>query len=94
MKYKIEFQYMRDGFSRPVDEVQEEDLGSETGGYLPIPAVGDTVACKLQGRMRAFKVLTRHFTYVQSDDPQLSLCCVNIVVNDVEEGEMRARLKE
>jgi hypothetical protein len=94
MKYKIEFQYLPGKSDRPIDEVQEEDLSSQSGEYVPIPAVGDTVACKLRGRMEAFKVLTRHFTYVQSDDPELSWCCVNIVVKDVEEGEMRARLKE
>jgi len=93
MKYKIEFQYKSKESTRPSDEVQSEDISSETGKYIPVPTVGDTVACKLRGRIEAFKVLTRHFSYIQSGDQEIS-CCVNIVVTDVEKGEMAARLKE
>jgi hypothetical protein len=94
MKYKIEFQYKPKQSARPIDAVQPEDISSETGEYIPIPGVGDTVACKIRGGMEAFKVLTRHFSYFESADGKISWCCVNIVVTDVEKGEMAERLKE
>ncbi len=95
MKYKIEFQYKGEGNARPFDEVQPEDISSETGEYAPTPAVGDIVACKLRGRMESSKVLTRHFAYLQDqEDRHRSWCCVNLVATDVKAEEMASRLKE
>jgi len=88
MKWKIEFQYRRDGSPRPVDEVQEDPLEFE-GEFCPLPDVGDTVAYKENDKAVARKVLTRHFSFISPD-----LVCVNIVVTDVPTGEMAARLKE
>jgi len=88
MKYKIEFQYKPEGHTRPFDEVQEIPLGSETGEYLPVPSVGDTVTYEEGEKAVARKVLTRHFSYVSPD-----WCCVNIVVTDVPAEEIAGRLK-
>lgn len=90
MKYKIEFQYKPQGAARPYDEVQEEHIFSDTGGYIPIPDVGDSVSYGKEGR-RAYKVVSRHFSYVSLVE---DWCVVNIVVTDISDEEMAARLKE
>ena len=65
MKYKVEFQYLSPRNGRPDDYVQEMDIASETGGYIPMPAVGDSVYLKLHADgERCYKVLTRHFSYM------------------------------
>jgi hypothetical protein len=89
VQYKIEFQYLRPGHSRPDDYVQEQQIGSEDGSYIPIPDVGDSVILRLEGgHNKAYKVLTRNFAYSSG------LCMVNIVVTDISADEMAARLKE
>jgi hypothetical protein len=89
LEYKIEFQYLRPGHSRPDDYVQEEQIGPGDGSYIPIPDVGDSVILRLEGdRTKAYKVLTRNFAYMRG------LCMVNIVVTDISDDEMAARLKE
>jgi hypothetical protein len=87
MKYKLEFQYKSEDSERPEDCVQDEQFISENGEYFPIPDVGDSVAYKYGEKMKAFKVLTRDFSYI--DD----LCCINIVVTDISEEELSSRLK-
>ena len=94
MPYKIEFQYKPPGTARPNDYVQEENLVFENNAYLPIPEVGDTVFVTLTDRRKGFKVLTRHFSYVKTSQPDSCWCIVNIVVTDVDSDEMAARLKE
>jgi hypothetical protein len=65
MKYKLEFQYLQPGRSRPVDYVQEEQIAAEDGSYIPIPDVGDSVILRLEGdRNKAYKVVTRNFAYI------------------------------
>ena len=89
MKYKIEFQYRKTGSARPDDYVQEEGIASEEGDYIPIPDVGDSVILRLEGDgNKAYKVLTRNFSYMSG------WCMVNIVVTDISDNEMAARLKE
>ncbi len=87
MKYKIEFQYKARGSSRPEDVVQDEAIGFEQGEFVPIPDVGDSVEYKYGGKEEAFKVVSRHFTYVNN------WCVVNIVVMDISDDEMASRLK-
>jgi len=88
MTYKIEFQYKPAGHARPLDVVQEVHIGSDAGAFIPIPNVGDSVDCHLEEKNKAYKVLTRHFSYL--DD----FCSVNIVVTDMASDEMATRLKE
>lgn len=88
MKYKIEFQYIPPKSTRPNDEAQDEELLFEQGEFIPIPDVGDSVSYLYGGKMTAFKVVSRHFSYIGD------LCCVNIVVTDISGEEMAARLKE
>jgi hypothetical protein len=87
MKYKVEFQHKSKGSTRPGDEVQEEEILFEKGEFIPIPDVGDTVSLMWGNDQKEFKVLTRHFSYL------MNWCVVNIVVTDVSDGEMAARLK-
>lgn len=95
----VHFQHKPLTSGRPVDGHQKESL-SFTVPYgmpivtVPIPAVGDTVLLKLDDpdRPRAYKVLTRHFAYTQIESGLF--VAINIVVTDVEPGEMATRLKE
>ncbi|MGB8886921.1 MAG: hypothetical protein WCC87_09375 [Candidatus Korobacteraceae bacterium] len=95
---KIEFQYKGKDDARPVDMVQVEAIIFEAPDRMPatalIPAVGDTVSVTLTDEERhgAYKVLTRHFSYLEGASGLYVL--VNIVVTDVEPGEMARRLKE
>jgi hypothetical protein len=86
--YKVEFQYKPQGHARPYVEVQEDSIHFHRGEFVPIPAVGDSVSYLEGDYMVARKVLTRHFSY-GSD-----WCVVNIVVTDMPDEEMAARLKE
>ena len=88
MKYKIEFQYKSPSDSRPYDEVQEDEIVFESGEFIPIPAVGDSVSYLHDKKMMAYKVVSKHFSYVSS------WCVVNIVVTDISDEEMSSRLKE
>ena len=72
---------------RPEDCVQDEQFIAENGEFFPIPDVGDSVAYKYGGKLKAFKVLTRDFSYI--DD----LCCINVVVSDISDAEISQRLK-
>lgn len=94
--YKIEFQYKSDEDSRPDDCIQDEELVFEHEEVMPIPNVGDSVSLKWGDKRRAFKVLTRHFSYIKVPYPKglVSCCYVNIVITDIEGDEMAARLKE
>lgn len=87
MKYKIEFQYKPEGRERPYEEVQEERLVFEHGEFFPIPDVGDSVEYTEDGTTVARKVLSRHFGYLGD------WCAVTLVVTDIDEDEMAARLK-
>jgi hypothetical protein len=96
MWVSITYQYKSTDSQRPVDAVQEEELSfeapyGESIAALPIPAVGDSVILTLDGR-NAYKVLTRHFTYLRSD-MGLSLN-INMVVTDIDEDEYLARIKQ
>ncbi len=88
MRYKVEFQHKSEGHTRPGDEVQDEQILFEDGEFIPIPDVGDSVSLEWGDHVRAFKVLTRHFSYLSG------WCVVNIVVSDLPDSEMDARLKE
>jgi hypothetical protein len=101
-RISIQFQYKGPNSTRPFDESQEENLTFELAdGYVPapalfafIPAVGDTVELNsFSGEGRdAYKVLTRHFSYTQTNAG--TNIYVNIVVTDVPFAEMAARHKE
>ncbi|MED0756898.1 hypothetical protein P4S93_09170 [Aneurinibacillus thermoaerophilus] len=84
MIYKYEFQYKHPEALRPEDgTIHEIVIRAERGEYIPCPVPGDSVDF---GDV-AYKVLTRHFSYLKD------FCCVNIVVTDLTEDEMDARLK-
>jgi hypothetical protein len=88
MQYKVEFQFRPQGSARPLDYVQEIPLVFRGGEFLPIPSVGDSVSYDENGRTVAYKVVSRHYSYLGE------WCVVNIVVTDMSDGEMAARLKE
>lgn len=89
MDYKYEFQYKAPDRQRPYDEIiHEEEFSSSSGEFIPLPNVGDSVYFDSDQEHKAYKVLTRHFSYVGT------WCCVNIVVTDISSDEMAARLKE
>ena len=94
----IFFQYKGKNKLRPSNFVQEDKLQfeapyGESIAALPIPAVGDSVSLHLEGEGRnSYKVLTRHFAYLKTEvGLQVT---INIVVVDIDDDEMAARLKE
>jgi hypothetical protein len=58
--------------------------------------VGDTISLQdlvnPSGHRKAYKVLTRHFSYLES--PPGMCVSIDVVVTDVGDDEMGARLKE
>ncbi len=86
-KCKISFQYKAPGSSRPEDGEQDEAIKFDSGDFVPIPDVGDSVEYKYDGKEEVFKVLSRHFAYIND------WCVVNIVVTDISDEEMASRLK-
>ena len=90
MKYTIQFQYKDKNDLRPGDyALNDEEIYEEEGKNIPIPNVGDSVCLTSGGKPKTYKVLTRHFSYLEPN-----FCGINIVVTDISEDEMRARLKE
>ena len=91
MNYRIEFQYKAHDEARPFDESAShiEMPLLEQGEFMPIPAPGDSVSLLCEpGKIKAFKVLTRHFSYSSEN-----FCFVNIVVGDIANEEIAAHLK-
>jgi hypothetical protein len=91
MQYTIQYQYKAPGEARPQDYGQEEELKFNDGEFFPIPAVGDSVTVRLgkEGKPKCFKVVSRHFSYVD----KLSHS-INIVVTDLDDDEYAARVKD
>lgn len=88
MNYKYEFQYIEPGRNRPNDYViHEDEFDSHSGKYIPLPNVGDSVFFETDPERKPYKVVTKHFYY------GANWCIVNIVVTDMDEEEMSARLK-
>ncbi len=87
MKYKIEFQYQTQDSSRPEDVVQDEAIEFEKGEFIPIPDVGDSVSYLYSEKLVDFKVVSRHFAYMNN------WCAVTVVVTDISDDEMASRLK-
>src|SRR5437879_5516995 len=85
MKYKVEFQYKEPNGRRPEHAVQDESIKLQ-GEFVPIPNVGDSVDYLYGGKERYCKVVSRHFSYLQD------WCVVNIVVTDISDDEMEARI--
>lgn len=88
MKYWIDFQYLRKGFERPID--QGSVVGIEVDGdhgYAAIPNVGDYVEVILSGRpdQEAFmgRVRSRLFRYFVVQDQ--TNCSVNVVVEETDD---------
>jgi len=95
MTYSIQYQYKNPKRSRPGDYAQVEDLNPEPGEQLVIPNVGDTVIlCLTSEGRKMYKVLTRNFSYLIAEEPPVRACSINIVVTDVDDEEVGARLKE
>ena len=88
MKYVVQFQYKSPTSLRPEDCGQDEEFVFDDTQSNLIPNVGDSVTYLYGDKPTAFKVLTRHFSYMQG------FCCINIVVSDIPSDEMCARLKE
>ncbi len=95
MKTTISFQYKSPGSKRPDDEVQDDRIEVEGDGTLLIPNVGDAVIYTYGGKNRAFKVESKTFSYMAVPSPgDVTYCNVNIVVTDISDEEVAARLKE
>lgn len=99
-RLSVLFQYKGPASSRPLDQTQEEDFNFEIPCNVPppalfIPDVGDAVILTSltsgEGRA-AYKVLSRTFSYQES--PLGLYVYVNIVVTDIDDDEMNARLKQ
>lgn len=88
MRYKIAFQYKPRNNPRPMDLVQEVPIESDEGFYVPTPSVGDSVVIDLEGKPKAYKVLTRHFHYTRD------YCTLNIAITDLDSMELASRIKE
>ena len=88
MTYKIEFQYKKPDSPFPEALVQDAEIRFDSNQFVPLPDVGDTVTYTYGKHPIARKVITRHFSYIAD------WCFVNIVVGDVSETELAARLKE
>ena len=88
MKYKIEFHYKPKNSPRPTDFVQDVPIESDEGYFVPTPSVGDSVVIDLEGKAKAYKVLTRHFYYTRD------FCTVNLAVTDLSPKELAGRTKE
>jgi hypothetical protein len=78
MQYKIEFQYKPKRSPRPLDFIQEVPIESDAGYDVPTPSMGDSVVIDLEGKAKAYKVLTRHFHYTRD------FCTVSIAVTDLD----------
>ena len=90
MKFKVSYQYKAPGAPRPDDcAIGQWELEIENGQYIPIPDVGDSVS--QDDWDRAYKVVSRHFGYYRGTGFAGG---VNIVVTDLPDSEMAARLKE
>lgn len=88
MRYSVQFQYLPEGQTSPLNYGQDDEIVFEDGEFTPIPNVGDSVSCMFGGESKAFKVVSRHFGYFSG------WCAVNIVVTDISAEEYKARLKE
>ena len=88
MNYKIEFQYKKPDSPVPEARVQDAEIRFDSSQFLLLPDVGDTVTYAYDQHPVARKVITRHFSFIAD------WCFVNIVVGDVSETELAARLKE
>ena len=86
MEYSISFQYKSKNMERPDDVQQDEEF--KLSEPLWIPNVGDSISCLYGEERKAFKVLTRHFSYLTKN------INVNIVVTDIDSNEMASRLNE
>ena len=88
MNYKIEFQYKKADSSVPEARVQDTEIRFDSSQFIHLPDVGDTVTYAYGQYPVTRKVITRHFSFIAD------WCFVNIVVGDVSETELAARLKE
>ena len=87
MQYSIQYQIMESGDSRPQDCSQDDVFLFDNPAWLP--SVGDSVSMKYDERIRAFIVLSRHFSI---SSPKLYL--VNIVVREATIDEICKRIEE
>ena len=88
MNFKIEIQYKKPDSPVPEARVQDAEIRFDSSQFIPLPDVGDTVTYAYGQHPVTRKVMTRHFSYIAD------WCFVNIVVGDVSETELAARLKE
>jgi hypothetical protein len=88
MNYKIEFQYKKADSPVPEARVQDTEIRFDSSQFMLLPDVGDTVTYAYGQSPVTRKVITRHFSFIAD------WCFVNIVVGDLSETELAARLKE
>jgi hypothetical protein len=85
-KYSIQYQIKEKGELRPYDCGQDEEIYTEEPTWVPSP--GDSVSMMYGEKMRAFIVLTRHFSYTRQH------VFANIVMRSAEGNEISERIKE
>jgi hypothetical protein len=86
MKYSLMFRHREPG-RVPEERCQDQPIVLE-GEFALIPDVGDEVTCQFEGRATTFKVLSRHFTYVDRS------CAVDIQVSQPSTEPKPLGLKE
>jgi len=87
MKYSVVFRHREHG-RVPEERCQDQPIVLESGEPALIPDVGDEVTCQFEGRPTTFKVLSRHFTYVDRS------CAVDIQVSQPSTEPKPLGLKE
>jgi len=87
MKYSVVFRHREHG-RVPEERCQDQPIVLESGEPALIPDVGDEVTCQFEGRPTTFKVLSRHFTYLEHN------CAVDIQVSQPSTEHKPLGLKE
>lgn len=87
MKYNIQYQIMESSDSRPQDCGQDDWQEFDNPTWLP--SVGDSISMRYGEKIRAFIVLSRHFSI---SSPKVYL--VNIVIREATKDEISTRIKE
>ena len=88
MQVTVSFQRLFPGSKRPEDCQQDDVLEWEDTDSIPLPLPEDSVTLRYGGEMTAYKVLTRHFSYVSG------VLAVNIVVESLSADEYGRRVKK
>ncbi|ANP06360.1 hypothetical protein LGD64_002000 [Escherichia coli] len=93
--YNYDFQYLRKGDTRPLDDGEIVRCSSEDNPLLMLPNVGDYVDITNNEDRESFggKVKSRLFRYTRVSEDHV-ICNINIVVEEVEDSVWGTLVKE